>query len=402
MTDDTTPRAFRTRTAPRPRRNLPSGWLGAALVTVSFWMLALPAIESGNWLLSALVTIALGIAGGLALLRPISAAVLAGIALTAALPFGPLHVGLAIFVSPIAIAACTAAGKRRAALLLGAWHWAVLTSASILEGRDFGEILVDSVTWLFLLGLAIVVGTWIRHLVDRIGAERERRVLDLAEQRRALARELHDTAVRATTEVVLYAENAANREGVDRESAREFARISRTARLATDELRTLMETLRAAEENDAPLDETLLRVSTWRDVLDMTEDRLRTAGFTVRVSSEGEESLPPRVLAILGRCLEEVRANIVRHGDRTVPVAVMSETSITPTSANARASREGLAVDLAVLNGIIPDDALHLHGGAGLPGVRERLAEIGGRLDAHAEGTMFMTRITIPQRTETP
>ncbi|MCT1654377.1 hypothetical protein [Brachybacterium muris] len=81
-----------------------------------------------------------------------------------------------------------------------------------------------------LQGGAVVAGTWGRRLFERSVAERAQRLHDLSEQRRAIARELHDTGVRAMTGVVMLAENGVLRPDVAPGTAQEFGRISSTSR----------------------------------------------------------------------------------------------------------------------------------------------------------------------------
>lgn len=385
-------------------------WMPAVAVTALLMVITLPmVVEHGAP--SIVAASVLCIAGGLCLMDPRHAGIVAGAAITVPLLLGLVGqnlpvTGVALFVSPATVSLCAMRGWWRAALLLGAWHTAALALAGLITDDTLGEALGNIVVWAVLMSLALAVGTRIHRLIESVAQERAQRVADLAEQRRLLARELHDTAVRATTEVVLHAERAARTPGVDPGSVEEFSRISRTARLATDDLRSLMETLRDAEDLGTSLDEVALRAATWQDVLSSTRDRLTSEGFTVRVNHDGDAPLPPRLLGVLERCLQEIRSNVTRHGDRAVPVAIMSEIvrRPEPSAPTARASdaergsssASGLpGVDLVVLNGIAPQEH-DLHGGAGLDGVRERLATVGGALEAHADGDRFLTRISIP------
>lgn len=381
-----------------------SRWVPMVITIALLLMITLPTVlDHGST--SIIAASLLCVAGGLCLIDPRPAGILAGIVLTLPLVLGlaghdlPV-VGAALFVSPATVALSAARGRWRSTLVLAAWHTVAMAAAGLLAEDPGAVALANLVVWIVMLALAVAIGLWIRRLVDDVAQERAQRVLDLAEQRRLLARELHDTAVRATTEVVLHAERAARRPGVDRGSVEEFGRISRTARLATDDLRSLMETLRDAEDLGTSLDEVALRAATWQDVLSSTRDRLRSDGFTVRVNQDGDAPLPPRLLGVLDRCLQEIRSNIARHGDRSVPVAIMSEIS-TPSAPPLGALTAGPEVDLVVLNGISSQDH-GLHGGAGLEGVRDRLRTVGGTLEARADGDRFLTTISIPSRTELP
>lgn len=386
-------------------RTLLENWAPTVATTIVLLALTLPLISDYGVLPTISATL-MCIAGGLAIRRPVPAGVLVGAVLTATtlsllLPrSAPAPLGPATFAAPVTVTLCAAHGRRRAALLLSAWHTVALASSALTPTADVRTMIWNLAIWGTFSALAVAAGVWIHRLIDNIAAERTQRVLDLAEQRRALARELHDTAVRATTEVVLHAERAARRADADPGSIEEFSRISRTARLATDDLRALMETLRESESLDPGLHDMPLRVSTWQDVLHSTRDRLLSEGFTVRLHHDGDAPLPPRLLNILERSLQEVRANIERHGDRRDAVAIMSEIDARlPAGANPDTMRPG--VDLVILNGIAPTQN-HISGGAGLPGVRERLAVVDGVLEAKVDGARFLTHITIPKRMERP
>ena len=375
-----------THPGPMPKSAMRHALLPAAIVTVALAFVTLPAAINQS-VLSAATVVALAIAGGLCLLHPVGAGVLAGLALTLPLIHEPPFVGIAIFVSPASVAACTASSRLRAGLVIGVWHMAVLSLSTVLSGASPAQTISELLVWAVLLGLAAGAGLWVRHLVDRVAAERARRLSDLAEQRHMLARELHDTAVRATTEVVLFAETAAQRQDVEPDSLREFQRISRTARSATSELRALMDSLHSAEQLDVCLADLPLAAATWPDLLDRARGQLNALGFTVRVNVEAEDPLPKDVLRTMSRCLDEIRANVVRHGDPAVPVTLMSELS------DDTGPRR---LELVVLNGIRADEDVTLSGGAGLDGIRERLQPLGGTLVTRHEAAGFLTQISIP------
>src|SRR5690625_3552539 len=157
--------------------------------------------------------------------------------------------------------------------------------------------------WLALQGAAVLGGTWGRSLVLRAGAERARRFSDLAEQRRAIARELHDSGVRAMTQVVMLAENGARRPRPVTTGNADLTRISATARQATEEMRMLLEMLRARDEQaGGPIEPALhlphpIPARSGQDAfppslaaaLEATRLRLAADGFTVRTGLEGAD-----------------------------------------------------------------------------------------------------------------
>lgn len=296
-----------------------------------------------------------------------------------------------------------------ALLLMALWHVGALTTISVTRGDQPEYVVSELLLLIVLQGGAVVAGTWGRRLFERSVAERAQRLHDLSEQRRAIARELHDTGVRAMTEVVMLAENGALRPDVAPGTAQEFGRISTISRRAADEMRQLLDQLRgpvaADRAGEAPRPDpyspdtaaspTPLGVdppvpgTCLTEQLEEVRQRLTDSGYTVRISTEVDCETSDAVLAVAIRCLDEVAANVVRHGERTTPVAIMTESLPEPEGG-------GAGIRLVVLNGVATRDPHGLQGGTGLEGVRERLATVGGSLEARSEGTTFLTRIEIP------
>src|SRR5699024_12072096 len=108
--------------------------------------------------------------------------------------------------SPIAVVALAARGHLPAALAMAAWHVIPITAVSVLRGDEGQHIVAQLMHWLALQGAAVLGGTWGRSLLLRAGAERARRFSDLAEQRRAVARELDDSGEGGMSKVGMIAE----------------------------------------------------------------------------------------------------------------------------------------------------------------------------------------------------
>lgn len=345
-------------------------------------------------IISVLMGVGLSIGGGLSILRPVAGGVFIGLILTLAILDPASSPGLGVLVPPIALAACAGAGRLAPAIVIGLWHTTVFTIASQRTAHEPRELVTNALVWIFMLTAAYLLGAMWRSMILRLAAERARHAFDLAEQRRAIARDLHDTGVRAITEVILLAETAQHADGVSAREAEAFARISRTARLSTDELRTLMDSLRMdaaadgekhAEAHTGP-DGMTVHAASWDDALQDARDRLQAADFTVNLSSESDAPVPPSASALLSRCLWEVVANVVRHADREVPVVIMSAVM-----------SDG--VELLVRNTIDHDPVVRVHGGVGLQGLSEQLEAVGGSVETQRDGDAFLTRIQLPTDT---
>lgn len=114
----------------------------------------------------------------------------------------------------------------------------------------------------------------------------------------------------------------------------------------------------------------------------------------MQLSTEGTLESVTGPQPLLARCLGEIEANVLRHAERSSPVAILLEVRDTVD--------EETMVELAVLNGIArsgrrrrdtPED---LAGGVGLLGMGERLREAGGHLTTRREGDTYLTRVLIP------
>lgn len=164
-------------------------------------------------------------------------------------------------------------------------------------------------------------------------------------------------------------------------------RISSTSRRAADEMRRLLDQLRgpvaaeqageesrpappspvtAASPSPAPLGvDPRVPGICLAEQLEEVRQRLTEAGYTVRISTEGDCETSDAVLAVIIRCLDEVAANVVRHGERTTPVAIMTESLPGPDGGEA-------GIRLVVLNGVATREPHGLQGGAGLEGFGPR------------------------------
>ena len=381
----------------------------AVVVTVLLLGGTLP-VADGMGPASLAVATALSISGGLALRRPVTAAVLTGGVLTLALGLGPAHIGTGILASPLAIAALAAHGRPRLAVAAALWHVASPAAAEVLRGAHLDAVLAQTIGWMTLQVTALLGGSWGRAQVQREVAERARTESELAEQRRAIARKLHDTGVRAMARVVMLAESAPREPGEQHRAP--LRRISATAREGTDQLRSLLEELREEQAGSAAAPAvpiigapslTSVDEAPLAEALETLRGRLAGDGFTVHLHAAGAETIPGGPGAVVRRCLTEIEENVLRHGDREAPVAILVEIEDAPDHAPRAATAPpglGAGVDIIVLNAVDDHRPSALSGGHGLTGITERLAAVGGTLHTERDGRMFLTRLAIPALTD--
>jgi two-component system, NarL family, sensor histidine kinase UhpB len=221
-------------------------------------------------------------------------------------------------------------------------------------------------------------------LLERIEEER-RRSGQLAmraqeEERRRLARDLHDEVNQALTAILLRLEALAQETPPER--APEVVELKRLVNQAMDELLNLARQLRPSALDDhglvAALETQLKRFSARTGI----EARLDTAG-------EPDE-LPDVVQTAIYRVSQEALTNVTRHAGATVVELAVAQAE---DGVELRVSDDGSGFDPAVLphaNSLTPGRGL------GLIGMAERARLVGGELDVRSApggGTTITLRV---------
>jgi signal transduction histidine kinase len=230
-----------------------------------------------------------------------------------------------------------------------------------------------------LLGASFLAGREIAARQQQLTQERERAAVREREQeaavkaaaedeRRHIARELHDIVAHSVSVMVVQA-GAARKVLDDKpEAAREsLIAVEASGHEAMDELRRLLGVL---SENGAEkgADAAPLAPQPGLDSLDALVARLREAGLPVELRFDGERrSLPPGVDVAAYRIVQEALTNALKYagGARTEVVL-----RYTPDAVDLEVVDEGMIATAA--DGI----------GRGLVGMEERVALFGGTLDA--------------------
>lgn len=265
-------------------------------------------------------------------------------------------IGVAV---PVAAALYSAAeaGHRRTAVAATLVALVVSVFFRLREGQDFGlVVLYDGIGHLALMAAAIVLGELIRArrriaaLTGRqIELEAERRV---HEHNQELSRELHDSIGHALTVAAIQA-NVARQEATRRPDAA-VAALDHVTLALSDALAELRGTVRSLRTGPEPS----------LGDLGALIDTARDAGFRVRAAIEPVED--PAVAATAYRLVREAVTNVLRHsGGRSIAVEIRESKGVLLVSVEDDGEPAG------------PEGA-----GAGLTGLRERVAAAGGRLDA--------------------
>ncbi|MER5815227.1 histidine kinase [Streptomyces californicus] len=202
--------------------------------------------------------------------------------------------------------------------------------------------------------------------------------LAVAEERLRFGRDMHDVLGRNLSVIALKSELAVelaqrgNPAAVD-----QMVEVQRIARASQQEVRDVV---RGYREADLPTE------------LMGARGVLEAAGISVSVEgADGPAGIgaPAAVQAALGWVVRETATNVLRHGD--------------PRHCRIRLARTRDAVVLEVENdgagptGSLGDGGSGTGGGSGLAGLRERLAALGGTLDAGGAGDgLFRVTATVP------
>jgi signal transduction histidine kinase len=258
------------------------------------------------------------------------------------------------------------------AVLAGAMCVAAPAVAFVLlpPWEDFGVF-----SWMLGIGFALVTGRLVRRqaeLAERLqAAQHELATVAVAEERRRIARDVHDLVGHGLAAMLLHLTGARHVLRRDPDAADEALAEAETAgRRSMAELRSVMALLRAADDSgtDAPL-------PGLADVVRLAAD--------VELDVEGDLDAPePAVGLAAYRIVAEALTNARRHAPRArthVRIAVTAET---------------LIVDVASVGATEP--ARDGRPRYGLVGMRERAETVGGTVAAGPVADGWLVHAELP------
>lgn len=253
-------------------------------------------------------------------------------------------------------------------------------------------VLVCGGGWIFTCGFS----AWLLGAVWELDAARALQSrLAVAEERLRFGRDLHDVMGRNLAVIALKSELAVQLALRGRpEAVDEMVEVQRIARESQREVRDVVRGYRAAD----------LAVE-----LAGALSVLRAAGVEGRAEVDDASALPPGVQAAFGWVIREATTNVLRHSEARSCTIRLSTSRSGNLSAGASAGAsvgayEGpaavpaavLAAVLAVENDGVPDPPPAPSGGSGLPGLRERLAALGGTLAVRSQAGVFRLTAEVP------
>jgi signal transduction histidine kinase len=241
------------------------------------------------------------------------------------------------------------------------------------------------------LGLPVLIGTVVRT-TSELGVQAERRLLSeqraaRADERSAIARELHDVVAHHVASMVLRVGVARHvLPEVDGEVGAVFDDVHRTGTAALADLRRLVAVLRDPDgvRGDAAL--TAIDPSALPAALDGAVETARRAGVIVEAEIDPAIATLDAVrgLAVL-RLTQEALTNVAKHAGRSA-VAVL-EVTLRDGDLDWSVTDDGGAG-----RGDAPPG-----GGHGLTGMRERVEVLGGVLSAGPAGPGWRVSTVLPR-----
>lgn len=355
------------------------------LLTILFLLISIPdGITLGPSIV--IVQLVCSILGGLAVLRPLLAGILLGMTLTLLLAIPPGFLGMGIMAAVVPIGVSAIQGHRIWALLFAGWYLAVSIALTAEVAKTAVELARGVNFWVVFILAPLLLGEVIRQLQQRAERQRKAQLLAAELQRRAIARDLHDTLTYATTTMVMRADQVRLRGGHDPQTLSDLDFITATGRSAAADLRTMLAMLRdpRSELPDNPDPLGLLPASPLEEVLAAQAAKLRAFDFEVNLSTTGDSTaLSERTSTVIARVVTETASNITKHGDPSQEVTMMIDFGVDEV--------EGVFV-----NGIRSDEPASGHHGMGLLGLQEIVTGEKGSLTSEQVGSRWITHLTLP------
>jgi two-component system sensor histidine kinase DesK len=218
--------------------------------------------------------------------------------------------------------------------------------------------IADLIPVIFFVGVFVfadLAQMWFWHVVQELDQARDTaEALAIAEERLRFAADLHDIQGHHLQAIALKGELAERLIGRDDEAARKHAaEIAELARTALKETRAVVQGYRRASLGTE---------------LTNAVGILQAAGITTTVEGDAGD-VPPPLQPLFGALVREGTTNVLRHSSAHRCAVVIS---VLDGQVRVRLHNDGV-------RGVSTTEP-----GAGLAGLRERFAAVGGRIDASA------------------
>jgi two-component system NarL family sensor kinase len=201
------------------------------------------------------------------------------------------------------------------------------------------------------------------------------------EERRHVARDLHDTVGQTLTALKITLSTLENAVARYPQTAEFFTELNGLADQALREIRTTSYLLHPPLLDEAGF----AAAASW-----YVDGFNKRSPIQVRLEFPEGVRLPSSVEIVLFRVLQESLTNITKHAGATT-VDVLLQADPTAISLSVRDYGKGISAErLAKMNGSGSDV------GVGIAGMRERLKELGGRLEIESDSTGTLLKASVP------
>ncbi|MFF2040035.1 sensor histidine kinase [Kitasatospora sp. NPDC058170] len=249
-----------------------------------------------------------------------------------------------------------------------------------------------------IIAAAEALKRWQREVEARRGLLADRAV---AQERRRIARELHDIVAHHITTMQLMAGGARANLGRDTEVVRDaLVALEGSGRMALREMRQLLDVLRAGDEPDGAPGGASPAPQPGVGDLGRLVDESRRAGLPTDFAVLGEERpLPPSTGLAVFRIVQESLTNTRKHAG---PARALVRLTYRPDRITVEVSDDGATASADTLVGALagPGDTAAARAGRtgyGLIGMRERVALQGGSLEVGGlDGGGFRVAASLP------
>lgn len=238
---------------------------------------------------------------------------------------------------------------------------------------------INSWAWWLLIGATSLGGTvaaWSlgRYRVTRAAWTTELADRAAADERRRIAREMHDVVAHSLAVMVSQAEGGRLVvPGKPERAAEILTTIADTGREALTEMRGLLGVLR---DDDLPTEPQPGLAD-----LPALVERVRAAGVEIEFSTDDDLQVPPAVALTVYRVVQEALTNVTRHAGRRPTARVTVEQTA-----------DGIGV-LITNTGTVPATR---GSGRGLAGMRERVDTVGGTLESGPADGGWRVSVRVP------
>jgi signal transduction histidine kinase len=373
--------------------------LGIALTIAMMLEASLSSSRDGSVAVNLLLY---GLIGGLLIAQPLrpfelTLSLIVAISLVSLVATDVVGMTTTLLVLLVAVFRAANVFDDRSAVIAGL---ALLIAIPVVVVEHGGGVVGDYLFPIVIFAITGFVARGLRHRAllarelalrnERLEIERESQAATaVTEERRRIARELHDVVAHSVS--VMVVQSGAARRVLDDEPDRALValtEVERSGRQALSELRRLLGLMRDGEENAAVREPQPTLAG-----LDDLIGRARDAGLSVELRQEGEPfPLPMGCDLAAYRVVQESLTNALQHAGDGARAKVLLRWSDDQLELDISDTGQGLTA-------AVPDHDGPL--GQGLVGMRERVALCGGNLQAGPRpGGGFRVHATIPKDRE--